>query len=831
MAIDFGDLASRYLNARIDSASQAFTDPSAYLNNRLEQDFGNVQSRTTTIHQNSDGTSTVTQKQEIAPTDQAQTPSISSLNFAPPQAGGLGLQMPQQVQQPMFNVGGQTEVTEQPQTPQQVAQPQPMPQIQEAQLPQQLAQSAQQAMPQAAPEAAPQVQAAPQQVQLPQPGPGVQLAGPMVPGAVPNAPSSTPQPNQAPEQAAPAAAAAPMDAAQQAVIDAHNETDPDVRRQKLMAIAAQDPASASGKMAYRFIGEDYAKQQGYQKAMKDIENATPTQLSRYMTDKNKDGSWVRAILLQRLGFHKAAEEEIDKLGYGPKTSSAEIANGKQYTVVRNADGTVERAFTSDGSEVSQKELASISANMLPKQAHLLPSVHGAPVINAKGEVGTIMVDPRTQSSYVLVGNERRPTTGWTTMAQNYQNVYTAAGAQAQGKAAGEGFIPGVLPAAPGVAGGPAPAGGGAAPAQENAVQAATRLGLPITSGVRDQAKQQQLWDESVRAGRTGFTAQGNPIAKPGTSAHQNAMAVDAPNWTPAQKQIARQNGFVNPYPNDPDHWELRPSGAAAPSVAEQRKALEVNAAAEKERIQVAGKRSEGYNKYIDETIAPAGRDGDEISNNRKQQFALFSRPGVDASKIFGIANGAGQPAGDQRWTMLRDVILGKVSEPDDKLRERAAQLGLNREEQAVLSEYNNLNAAINSKTLKSTAGPGSISDAEQRMNRERNVDPASNTAIGAFNSMAQSQFNADLARYKNDWAASDANKSTNTSQLERDWRKEQQRLINDYIEIARQRMDYISKNGATASAVQKGYKDFPVPQYDPQTETWIKKKPLSSYNQ
>ena len=36
MAIDFGDIASRYLNARIDQATQPFTDPEAYFNKRLE---------------------------------------------------------------------------------------------------------------------------------------------------------------------------------------------------------------------------------------------------------------------------------------------------------------------------------------------------------------------------------------------------------------------------------------------------------------------------------------------------------------------------------------------------------------------------------------------------------------------------------------------------------------------------------------------------------------------------------------------------------------------------------------------------------------------------
>jgi hypothetical protein len=256
--------------------------------------------------------------------------------------------------------------------------------------------------------------------------------------------------------------------------------------------------------------------------------------------------------------------------------------------------------------------------------------------------------------------------------------------------------------------------------------------------------------------------------------------------------------------------------------------IDINTAAAKENIQVAGKRSESFNKHIDDNITPDAVNGDSIASTRKQQFAIFDRPGVDAGKIFGIANGAGSAPGDQRWTMFRDVLLGKVSEPADKIRERAAALGLNPQEQSAVAEYSIANADINSKTLKSTAGPGSVSEAEQKINQERNVDPTKVPMLGGYNAMAQSQFNGDLAKYKGDWSLT--SKASNTAQLESDWRKEKAKVTQMYTDMVKQRIDYISGMGNTPAAIKEGYRRFPVPEYDANSGTWTKKKPITSYD-
>ena len=147
------------------------------------------------------------------------------------------------------------------------------------------------------------------------------------------------------------------------------------------------------------------------------------------------------------------------------------------------------------------------------------------------------------------------------------------------------------------------------------------------------------------------------------------------------------------------------------------------------------------------------------------------------------------------------------------------------QEKSALAEYNIANQRINAATLKQTAGPGSVSDAEQRANRESNVDPTKVPALGAYNAMAQSQFSGDLARYKGDWA--DTQPATNALQLDKAWRKESQSLSQLYGDIAKQRAQYIAGNGATTAAVREGYRRFPIPEYDPNTGTWKKTKPIA----
>ena len=142
-----------------------------------------------------------------------------------------------------------------------------------------------------------------------------------------------------------------------------------------------------------------------------------------------------------------------------------------------------------------------------------------------------------------------------------------------------------------------------------------------------------------------------------------------------------------------------------------------------------------------------------------------------------------------------------------------------------------MNADINSKTLKSTAGSAQVSDAEQKLNQARNVDITKVPMLGGYNAMAQSQFAGDLAKYRGDWATTV--KAGNTAELERLWRREKDGINKLYLDSAKQRVEYIAKMGSTAAAIKEGYKLYPVPRYDPTLNNgqggWINKKPIGNY--
>ena len=86
--MDFSDMFSKYMNARVDQATQPFTDPSGYMANRLGLDDNpaNVTPKSTTINHNEDGTQDITHKFNVAPVNYGLT------NQAPAVAQG-GLQM------------------------------------------------------------------------------------------------------------------------------------------------------------------------------------------------------------------------------------------------------------------------------------------------------------------------------------------------------------------------------------------------------------------------------------------------------------------------------------------------------------------------------------------------------------------------------------------------------------------------------------------------------------------------------------------------------------------------------------------------------------------
>jgi hypothetical protein len=89
--------------------------------------------------------------------------------------------------------------------------------------------------------------------------------------------------------------------------------------------------------------------------------------------------------------------------------------------------------------------------------------------------------------------------------------------------------------------------------------------LTINSAKRDPADQQRIWDESVAAGRTGVTASGMPIGKPGRSLHERGEAVDIQNYNdPIAVTALNKYGLTQKVPKDPVHFQAADGGIVPP---------------------------------------------------------------------------------------------------------------------------------------------------------------------------------------------------------------------------------------------------------------------------
>lgn len=875
--MDFMDLASRYAQARFDRATDPFTDPEAYLSRRLGVDQeANVIPKSTTITNNEDGTQTITTKKELAPAEVQPQPQ--------PAAQPAALQQPQIMPTP-------TPVpmpSAQPQ-PQPMAQPvQPSPitfsdiQGQETQRlerpltpqPQPVAQPAPQPMPQAQ---APLAPVQPQVPEMPQPAPqAVAQPAPMAPVAPVAQPAAAPAPQAAPQpqmqapqpapQAAPTPAPQPQYWGDQLLSIQNDPT-------KLAAFVGDtnNPEGARKLAADMWRAND-VKQQDQSKADKLLQGVAEgdpravNQLARDLRKQSEEGSYVKAYLFQRLGLTDLAREEQQKLGAGANWQSMIGPDGQRYTAEVAGTGNIVRAYDTEGNRVDDKVIANLSAQGIGQKG---ATVHTqayrdrdtgeiywqrtaggqAQLVNSKGQV--FAGNPQSLYAYGIGSDiEQKNALQLQTLRNRLLNEPKIAAAKSLAEfnaLNGTNYTyDQVISSQPALAS-TTPSGAPTTAAGAIGSDLSPSLQGKIVSAGRSTAQQQAIWDESVAAGRPGRTAQGMPIAKPGTSQHEVGNALDLPrNLSKAERTELASKGYYQPEGTDSVHWERIPgfqapsTGAApagaprvaptagipstAPETGISPKQMEANRA-------IQTKRSEAFNEIIDKEYRENAQKGDIISTNRKTQFQILDRNDPTTGKkvseqISGLYNAANEDPTNQKWSIVRDILGGKFK-PEAEVSQRLAQLNISPAVKSALTEYNALNAQIAGQTLRETAGPGSVSDAEQAANRARNVDITKTPMLGVYNMMGQSQFSGDLQRYKADLAASDQNKSTNATQFDRQFRGISTELTNAYRKIAESRLDYIQRNGSTPDAIREGYKKYPVPEYDPQTGNWKYLKPLN----
>ena len=81
--------------------------------------------------------------------------------------------------------------------------------------------------------------------------------------------------------------------------------------------------------------------------------------------------------------------------------------------------------------------------------------------------------------------------------------------------------------------------------------------LVINSSLRTAQRQQEMWDETVKAGRPGIGPEGRVVARPGSSPHERGNAVDIQNYNDPKAVAAMNNaGMIQNVPHDEVHFQL-----------------------------------------------------------------------------------------------------------------------------------------------------------------------------------------------------------------------------------------------------------------------------------
>lgn len=288
----------------------------------------------------------------------------------------------------------------------------------------------------------------------------------------------------------------------------------------------------------------------------------------------------------------------------------------------------------------------------------------------------------------------------------------------------------------------------------------------------------------------GFTP-GQLPAFPGQQGQQQAAS------QAQQAAQAMQQGARTPATVTPQAPQVPPVG----TIAQQRQALEMQ-----------GVQQQTFIKQIAEDIQPKADAGSQIKRIRREQ--LDGPDGlIDNAELAGLLSGRGGTAGEV-GNIFRDVITAKIDNQTD-LNARIAALSLNDRQKSVLYRQLALNMQVAPFTLKQNAGAGAVSDAEQKANREANVDITRMPFYASLSLLTADQFQKDLAIAKNDFRISRPDIKT-SDQLNAAWSQEKRKAEQAYNAIYAERARYLALHdprGENINAQRAAFKLYPVPDW------------------
>ena len=309
--------------------------------------------------------------------------------------------------------------------------------------------------------------------------------------------------------------------------------------------------------------------------------------------------------------------------------------------------------------------------------------------------------------------------------------------------------------------------------------------------------------------------QNTPLpAAPGSTQGAVQIQGGAPGQVPTPSTVAQPGAGAAPTP---------PSAAPVPTNAPVYQ--------QQQQAAVSGEEQKAFLKDKTDFANNAGPGAEVATIRRSQINNLMNDP-----QIMGYL--ANDPTSSGKFgQFMREVVAGAYDKDEGKkLADDLRTSGLPIPLQDKIKEYQQANTRINALTLKSNEGPGSISNAEQRMNQNANM-----TNIGdlgpwsALNGLGKHQLVGDMTVAKQQFAAQHPELNTATK-FQDAWSKQYNTIMKGYEGIYQARLSAIKPYYAAASdpknkdneQIQRQYrnasvasfKTYPTPDYNPQTGKW-----------
>lgn len=540
----------------------------------------------------------------------------------------------------------------------------------------------------------------------------------------------------------------------------------------------RDVASAAfdklhGTMAVQ-TGMDRAKQK-----MAELGTSpNPQALTKAMNDK-ETGSYLKVLLFQALGWTGKAQQELDKIMPSVTYSGVTLPTGENYNVKYNkTTGEAIAAWDSQGQPVTDKAtLGAIAAggvNPATAKSYLMPQTSGSPVtktIDGKIVNGIQIYDPVRKSFYVQYGNQRdNSPEGWTSAAQNVEQQALLGKQKAQ-------------------------------------IDLMKKF-----EGANIDAKFKYIEDTNKE-----LVSKFGPNAPLITPADVGLKAIQAPGAQPAGA-VAPVGGVqaAPVVPGTPAATGVVPAPGKVPTLS----AMQEEAAKKKQALEVSTDEMKKFNEYAEKDITPKADAGSQVSRIRKEQ--IKGPDGILANpELAGILQGQGGAA-TEVLNILRDTITGNFKDGDE-LSRRVNALNLTQRQKDVVNVQVGLAKQVDPFTLKQNAGPGAVSDAEQKANRQANVDITRSPLYTGLTLMTRSQFTNDLSVARAEFKAARPDLNS-TEKFNSAWNTEKARLNKEYDAIYEERAKYIAqynKDGKNPGAIIDAYKYYPVPEYNSENKSWV----------